>query len=95
MSDQDKQNLSVTFKAFIIIALCSITPTVIIGYLIDKYVQNFWGTTLIIIPIMGICLGVYVRFSKLHLTIIEVLVLMSIAAFILSIICPVWHSPQY
>ena len=88
MSDKEKPNLGVSSKAFFIIALCSIIPTVTTGYILDRYLQSFWVTTLIIIPIMGVCLGVYSHFSKQHLTIIEVLVLMSIAAMILSIVCP-------
>ena len=70
------------------IAFCVIVPTVTIGYVIDNCVQDFLITVLVIIPIMGICLGIYARFSKIRLTFIEVLVLMSIAALLLSIILP-------
>ena len=92
MTDNDENKVRTkkepSVKVFVAIAFLVILPAVIIGYMIDKYVQDFWTTILILTPIMGICLGVYTCFSKTRLTLIEVLVLISIAILLLSIVIP-------
>ncbi|MHC4232992.1 MAG: hypothetical protein ACYSUS_09030 [Planctomycetota bacterium] len=77
-----------TGKAFLAISVVAIVPAVIAGYMIDKYFHDFFAIILIILPIMGICLWAYTYYSKTRLTFIDLLVLMSIVALLLSIVLP-------